>query len=345
MGIKDKGHAGVKWYSAAKRERGMMRSGICIAVVALGLAYPWPLSAQGPGSANPSGQAQTTGAAVPGASKTQVVILGTGTPAANPDASGPAVAIVVNGAAYLVDCGPGVVRRAAAAERKGIAALKVQNIKTVFITHLHSDHTLGYPDLIFSPWVLGRTEPLEVYGPRGLQSMTEHLEKAWEKDIDVRTNGLGQVNKTGYQVHVHEIEPGVVYQDKNVTIRAFLVPHGSWDQAFGYRFETSDRTIVLSGDTGPTDAIAKACHGCDVLLHEVYGEATVATQTPDRQKYFHAYHTSTGELAKEAAEAKPGLLVLYHQMYWSPATDAQLLDEVKQHYAGKVVSARDLDVY
>jgi len=156
---------------------------------------------------------------------------------------------------------------------------------------------------------------------------------------------LGQVNKTGYQVHVHEIEPGVVYQDKNVTVRAFLVPHGSWDQAFGYRFETSDRTIVLSGDTGPTDAIAKACHGCDVLLHEVYGEATVATQTPDRQKYFHAYHTSTGHLAKEAAEAKPGLLVLYHQMYWSPATDAQLLDEVKQHYAGKVVSARDLDVY
>ena len=99
-------------------------------------------------------------------SRTEVVILGTGTPQADPDNSGPAVAIVAGGAVYLVDSGPGVVRRAAAAQRKGVAALAPQKIHVVFITHLHSDHTLGYPDLIFSPWVLGRVEPLEVYGPR-----------------------------------------------------------------------------------------------------------------------------------------------------------------------------------
>ena len=92
---------------------------------------------------------------------TQVVVLGTGTPLADPERSGPAVAVVVNGAAYLVDCGPGVVRRAAAAEKNGIKALAVDKLKIVFITHLHSDHTLGYPDLIFSPWVLERAEPLE----------------------------------------------------------------------------------------------------------------------------------------------------------------------------------------
>src|SRR5215467_11092188 len=137
---------------------------------------------------------------------TQVVLLGSGTPYPDPARSGPAVAVVVNGAAYLVDCGPGVVRRAAAAERKGIVALKVTNLKTVFITHLHSDHTLGYPDLIFSPWVLGRKDPLQAYGPRGLESMTEHIEKAWEKDVDVRTNGLEHGNTTGYRVQVHEIE-------------------------------------------------------------------------------------------------------------------------------------------
>src|SRR5713226_1287659 len=310
-----------------------MRSGICAAAIAmavmaaLGLAYPWLLSAQGPGSANPSGQEQRTGAAVPGASKTQVVILGTGTPAANPDASGPAVAIVVNGAAYLVDCGPGVVRRAAAAERKGIAALKVQNIQTVFITHLHSDHTLGYPDLIFSPWVLGRAEPLNVYGPHGLQSMTDSIEKAWEKDIDVRTNGLEQANRTGYKVLVHEIERGIIYKDKNVTVTSFLVKHGSWEEAFGYRFETADRTIVLSGDTAPTDAIAKACNRCDILLHEVYSEAAYS---PPALKYFRSFHTSSVELVKEATEAKPGLLVLYHQMYGADVTYDQLLREVKQ---------------
>jgi ribonuclease BN (tRNA processing enzyme) len=289
--------------------------------------------------------AQVPSSAPPAAGATQVVMLGTGTPQANPDASGPAVAIVVNGAAYLVDCGPGVVRRAAAAERKGIAALSVQNIKVAFITHLHSDHTLGYPDLIFSPWVLGRTDPLEVYGPRGLQDMTDHIEKAWAKDIDVRTNGLAHLNKTGYQVHVHEIAPGVIYQDKNVTVRAFLVAHGSWDQAFGYRFDTPTRSIVLSGDTGPTEAIAKACNACDVLLHEAYSEVSFATLPPDRQKYFRSFHTSSVELAREAAQAKPGLLVLYHQMYWSPTSEEQLLKEVQQRYSGRAVSAHDLDVF
>jgi len=291
--------------------------------------------------------AQSQNPAAPSAhpGKTQVVILGTGTPTANPDASGPAVVIVVNGTAYLVDCGPGVVRRAAAAERKGIAALKPQNIKTVFITHLHSDHTLGYPDLIFSPWVLGRSEPLQAFGPHGLRSMTEHIEKAWEKDIDVRTRGLEQGNKTGYLVDVHEIEPGVVYRDANVTVKAFLVPHGSWDQAFGYRFETADRSIVLSGDTGPTDAVAKACEGCDVMLNEMYSETSLLARPPDKQKYFHSFHVSTSELAEEVAKGKPGLLILYHQMYWGSTTPEQFLEEFKRKYSGKVVSAHDLDVY
>jgi len=289
--------------------------------------------------------AQSQDASRQQSSKTQVVILGTGTPQANPDASGPAVAVVVNGAAYLVDCGPGVVRRAAAAERKGIAALNVTNLKTVFITHLHSDHTLGYPDLILSPWVLGRKEPLQAYGPRGLQSMTDHIEKAWEKDIDIRTHGLEKGNTTGYKVEAHEIEPGVVYRDANVTVKAFLVPHGSWDQAFGYRFETPDRSIVLSGDTGPTDTVAKACDGCDIMLHEVYSEASLASRTADWQKYFRSFHMSPRELAAEATKGKPKLLVLYHQMYWPPTTEDQLLAEVKASYAGKIVSAQDLDVY
>jgi ribonuclease BN (tRNA processing enzyme) len=287
--------------------------------------------------------AQQTGPS--SSSQTRVVVLGTGTPQADPDNSGPAVAVVINQTAYLVDCGPGVVRRAAAAERKGVGALAPQSIRVVFITHLHSDHTLGYPDLIFSPWVLGRAVPLEVYGPRGLQDMTDHIEKAWEKDIDVRTNGLEQGNRTGYKVQVHEIRPGIVYKDKNVTVSAFLVPHGSWDQAFGYRFETADRTIVFSGDTAPTDAVGKACHGCDVLLHEVYSETSFSIRSPQAQKYFRSFHTSSFELAKEATEAKPGLLVLYHQMYGDDVTYDHLLAEVKQHYSGTVVSARDLDIY
>ena len=119
-------------------------------------------------------------------SRTQIVLLGTGTPAADPDRSGPATAIVVDDIPYLVDFGPGVVRRAASAVGKGVSALRGANLKVAFVTHLHSDHTAGYMDLIITPWSAGRTLPLEVYGPRGTKEMTEHLLAAYRVDIDNR---------------------------------------------------------------------------------------------------------------------------------------------------------------
>ncbi|HKW26190.1 MAG TPA: MBL fold metallo-hydrolase [Terriglobales bacterium] len=275
---------------------------------------------------------------------TQVVVLGTGTPEPYPDRSGPAVAIVVNGAAYLVDCGPGVVRRAEAAEQNGIKALNVKNLKMVFITHLHSDHTLGYPDLIFSPWVLHRKLPLQAYGPRGLRRMTDHILKAWQEDIRVRTTGLEEADRTGYKVEVHEISPGLVYQDQNVKVTAFPVKHGSWKQAFGYRFETQDRSIVLSGDTATTDTVVNACNGCDVLLHEVYNVKGAEMREEHWKEYFASFHTSPQQLGEIATRAHPKLLVLYHQVL-EHLPEQDLVEQVRQHYKGQVVSARDLGVY
>ncbi len=275
---------------------------------------------------------------------TRIVMLGTGTPNADPQRSGPAVAIVVGDTAYLVDSGPGIVRRAAAAALNGVHALEAPKLGMVFITHLHSDHTLGYPDLIFTPWVLGRDKPLEAYGPTGLRAMTRNILDAWQEDIAIRTDGLEHANRTGYHVNVHEIQPGVVYQDQNVKVTAFLVSHGSWKQAFGYRFDTPDRSIVLSGDTAPTEAVVKACNRCDVLIHEVYSQVGFERRTPDWQRYHSHFHTSSQELGRIASEAHPGLLILYHQLFWG-TTEAQLLEEIHQVYSGKVVSAHDLDEY
>ena len=124
------------------------------------------------------------------ASRTQVVLLGTGNPAADPDRSGPATAIVVNDTPYLVDFGAGVVRRAkAAVADKGITGLEPTNLRVVFVTHLHSDHTVGYPDLILTPWVLGRRVPLEVYGPTGIKAMTANILEAYRADFDTRSWG------------------------------------------------------------------------------------------------------------------------------------------------------------
>lgn len=178
---------------------------------------------------------------------TKVVLLGTGTPRPFPDRLGPATAIVVDDQAYLVDFGPGVVRRAAAAAAQGTSALEVSKLRIAFLTHLHSDHTAGYPDLIFTPWVMGRKEELNIYGPEGTEEMTKHVLQAWQEDINIRTKGTE--HKDPLLVRAHDVKPGVVYKDDKVKVTAFRVPHGEWPQAFGYRFDTPGRTIVISGDT------------------------------------------------------------------------------------------------
>jgi ribonuclease BN (tRNA processing enzyme) len=290
-----------------------------------------------------------------GVTRTQIVLLGTGTPLPDPDRAGPCTAIVVNNTAYIIDFGTGVVRQAAAARRKGVDGLEVVNLKIGFITHLHSDHTLGFPDILLTPWIMGRKEPLEVYGPVGTQLMAENILKAYEFDIKTRTEGAEHSNNTGYKVNVHEIQPGIVYRDQNVIVKAFAVHHGDVP-AYGYRFETPDRTIVISGDASPDDAVLQNCNRCDVLIHEVYTQASFAKVSAEWKKYRLAYHTSSEELVQLATKAKPGLLILYHRA--NPGCDQarteecreagseeQLLKEIHQAYSGKVVAGHDLDIY
>jgi ribonuclease BN (tRNA processing enzyme) len=289
-------------------------------------------------------QTQTPGAPTQ-AARTRVVLLGTGTPNDDPDRWGPAVAVVVNDQVYLVDAGVGVVRRAAAARAAGVTALTAASLSRVFLTHLHSDHTLGLPDLMFSPWVLERKVPLDVYGPSGTAEMTKHIEAAWQDDIAIRLYGLEPQETRNYRAIVHQIKPGRIYEDANVKVDAIAVAHGSWPEAFAYRFQTSDRTIVISGDTTPLDAVAAACNGCDVLMHEVYSAEKFKLRPPEWQRYHAAFHTSTVELAALAAKAKPRLLVLYHQLFWG-ATDEDLVKEIRAAgYQGAVVSGQDLHVY
>lgn len=275
---------------------------------------------------------------------TRVVMLGTGTPNADPDRSGPAVAVVTGGRAYLVDAGPGVVRRAAAAAQRGFRELVADRLSIVFITHLHSDHTVGLPDLMLTPWVLERSVPLEVYGPPGIKAMTDHLLEAYAEDIRIRQGGLEPEKSEGYKVEAHEITEGEVYRDSNVTVSAFAVPHANWEHAFGYRFEARDRVIVISGDTRPSEAVARACSGCDILVHEVYSSRGIRNRPQAWQRYHADAHTSSDQLASIATWAHPKLLVLYHQLMWGEG-DEDLVREVKKGYSGEVVSARDLDVF
>jgi ribonuclease BN (tRNA processing enzyme) len=276
--------------------------------------------------------------------ETKIVFLGTGTPRPQPDHFGPAVAIVVDGSPYIVDMGAGVVRRAASAAQNGVIGLEAPNLTKAFVTHLHSDHTLGFADLILTPWVMGRTGALEVYGPAGLASMAENLLAAYKEDIAIRIRGLEHGNATGYRVNAHEIQPGMVFQDEKVKVKAFLVRHGTWPQAFGYRFDTADRSVVLSGDCAPSPSVVENCDGCDVLIHEAYAKAGSAIRKPGWPEYLASFHTSAAELGEIANRAKPKLLILYHQMYWGDSTEETIRQELRAVYKGPVLSAKDLDV-
>lgn len=284
--------------------------------------------------------------------RTQIVMLGTGTPIPDPDRSGPAVAIIVDSVAYLFDAGAGVVRRAAAAGRNGVKAFAPRapngqpspRFDRVFLTHLHSDHTLGLADVIFTPWIQGRVGPLDIYGPPGTKRLVDGILDGNADDIAERTHASGGPSMNGWKAAVHEIAEGEVFHDSRITVSAFAVPHGDWKYAFGYRIQSPDRTIVISGDTRPNDVVARQCNGCDVLIHEVYSTSGFATIPPLRQIYHAHAHTSATQLGDEATQARPKLLILTHQLFFG-ASDETLLAEVRSHYSGRVVSAKDLDIF
>ena len=273
--------------------------------------------------------------------RTQVIILGSGTPIPDPDRSGPAVAIVVDSVAYLFDAGTGVVRRAAAAARTGIAALQAPRLGMLFLTHLHSDHTMGLNDVMFTPWIQGRTAPLQLYGPPGTARLVRGILDGNTEDIAERIASAGGPTAGGQRAIVHDVREGTVYTDARVTIRAFAVPHSAWKHAFGYHIRTPDRTIVISGDARANPAIARECNGCDILVHEVYSDAGFATIPAARQPYHAQAHTSATQLGAIATAARPGTLVLYHQLYFG-ASDSTLVAEVRSRFTGRVISARDL---
>jgi len=226
----------------------------------------------------------------------------------------------------------------------GYDELEATRLDIAFCTHLHSDHTAGLPDLLLTPWVVGRDAPLELYGPPGLEKMARHVVEAWHEDIQVRVKGNQPHEDLGWQVRVHEVEPGKIYDDGVVEVTAFEVAHGAWETAYAYRFDASDRSVVISGDTTPTDAIVEACDGCDVLVHEVYAKRGFDMRDPGWQEYHRSSHTSSLELAEIATRAKPKLLVLYHQLLWG-ATREELMDEIRSGWDGEVAWADDLDVF
>jgi ribonuclease BN (tRNA processing enzyme) len=293
--------------------------------------------------ATPAQRVFPGGPAFPSSDPAVVITLGTGTPVPNPDRAGPATAVVVGRQVLLFDAGAGVMRRVAA------AGLPIDGVTAAFITHLHSDHTLGLPDLVLTTWVMGRSTPMRLVGPPGLRRMTDLLLSAWAEDTVVRVQGLERGRPGGYRVDVREIGEGIVHDSGGVKVTAIRVPHGEWEHAFAYRIDAGGRSIVISGDTKPSEALARAARGVDVLVHEVYPETRIAPENrPGGElwpRYLREVHTSDVELGRMAATAQPRLLLLTHVLFMGASEDELLAGIRRGGFTGRVVIARDLTRY
>ena len=278
---------------------------------------------------------------------TQIIILGTGTPVPDARRTGPGVAIVTNGEAYVFDAGGGMVKRATQAyEIHNIPELYPQDIKYLFITHLHSDHIHDIAELSGHRW-WGRQQKLSVFGPEGLSEYVENMNRMLAIEANIRTVGTPPqliTDRQGYLASATEIDGGIVFSNADITVEAFTVPHGEIRPAFGYKVTTADKVIVISGDTSYSETLADKAKGADLLIHEVYSGDKLSQQSEFWQDYHGHSHTSASQVAEIASIAQPGLVVLTHILFFNASAD-DIVAEVKRSYSGAVVLANDLDKF
>jgi ribonuclease BN (tRNA processing enzyme) len=253
--------------------------------------------------------------------------------------------ILVNEAAYVFDCGVGVATQLARAD------VRLNSLRHVFITHHHSDHNAEYGPLLLTAWGAGLRTRVETWGPPPLARMTELFLQMNDYDIRTRTEDEGRVPLAPL-IKPHELnQGGVVLQQDGVVVSCALVDHPPVTPAFAYRLDSPDRSVVISGDTKPSDALIRLARGADVLVHEVLWPAGVdrllanAYNAAALKKSILSHHTTAEEVGRVAAEARVKTLVLSH---FVPSDDPEITDEMwtdavrRGGYNGPVVLGKDL---
>jgi ribonuclease Z len=281
-------------------------------------------------------------------SSMRVVLLGTKSgPVVDAQRLGISTLILAGDEKLLFDCGRGLTT--------GMARLAINpaDVTKVFLTHLHSDHIVSLPELVLFPWASqGRAAPLKVWGPEGTRSMVNHLQQAFSFDIHIRRDVDEKLSPEGIRVIASDIREGVVHEANGVKVSAFLVDHGPVKPAFGYRVDYQGHSVVISGDTKPSEGLVKNSQGVDVLIHELgqSKQSAVLTGPPDelmpnsrltrrQARAIADHHTDAAEAGAVFERVRPKLAVFSH---FPNIVPAEILRVVRQSYSGPVEFGEDL---
>jgi len=267
----------------------------------------------------------------------KVTLLGTGNPRPVMSRFGPSILVEAGKEKLLFDCGRG------ATQRLYQLNIPFEEVTGLFLTHLHSDHTVGIPDLWLTGWVMGRDTPLSMWGPTGTKAMMEHLQEAYAFDVRIRRDVDTKLPGTGAMVVAKDIEEGVVYERSGVKVTAFLVDHGEIKPAFGYRVDYGGHSVTMSGDTRPSENLIKFAQGTDVLIHEVidpeaFGELA-STDSREQRKAIIEHHTTPEQAGIVFSRVKPKLAVYSHIV---PPDVPEVIPHTRKTYAGPLEVGEDL---
>ena len=266
----------------------------------------------------------------------RVTLLGTGGPPPILDRFGPCTLVEAGSEKFLFDAGRGALQR--------LFQLKIRfsEITGLFLTHLHSDHVVGIPDLWLTGWINqawgGRQVPLPVWGPLGTKEMMFHLEKAYQFDIRIRTH----YPKEGVRVIAEEFTGGVVYEKNGLKIQAFLVDHGRIKPAYGFRIDFAGKSVVLSGDTRFNENVIGFSQGVDLLVHEVVGMTDEFLQKSEFGKTIASNHTTPQDAGEVFRRANPKLAIYTHILRFGDYPVEDLIPSTRTIYSGPLEVGEDL---
>lgn len=265
----------------------------------------------------------------------RVMLLGTGTPGVSMKRFGASILVEAGDEKFLFDCGRGAVLRLSQLH------IPLAEVNRLFLTHLHSDHTVGIPDLWLTGWIFDRREPFYVWGPAGTRSMMLHLEKAYAFDIHIRRDVDEKILGRGVTVVAREIRQGVAYQSNAVKITAFDVDHGPVKPALGYRIDCGGHSVVLSGDTRPSENLISFAKGTDLLVHEVYSVDEETLRTSPQERVIVQHHATPEQVGEIFSRVQPKLAV-YSHVGRRDVDAAKLTELTRKTYAGPLVVGEDL---